>query len=270
MATNKDDDFMNSEDSSYGSVVVERGEAGVYRVMVANAAKLNILNSHLLKALRGAFARIADDEKGRLIVLRGEGDRAWIGGADITEMSGFECAEAEAFIRALHGLCADIRTHPLPVIGEIRGYCLGAGLEVAACCDLRLACDGATFGMPEVRVGIPSVIDAALLPRLIGSGRARDLVLTARTIDTQTALAWGFLDGCASKEKFPDLVAEREQQLLAAAPLALRAQKKLCNDWEELPLTQAIEAGVVAYRAAYESDEPHDYMRRFMQRKRHS
>jgi enoyl-CoA hydratase len=113
-----------------------------------------------------------------------------IGGADIKEMATLDQASAERFIAGLRDLCEAVRAFAAPVIARISGYCI-SGLEFAAAYDLRIAAHDARFAIPEVKVGIPSVIHAALLPRLIGWGRARWLILTAATIDAPTALAWG-------------------------------------------------------------------------------
>jgi enoyl-CoA hydratase/carnithine racemase len=106
-----------------------------------------------------------------------------IGGADIKEMARLDQASAEKFITGLRDLCEAARAFPAPVIARMPGWCLGGGLEFATACDFRIAAHDAKFGMPEVKVGIPSVIHAALLPRLIGWGRARWLVMTAENID---------------------------------------------------------------------------------------
>jgi enoyl-CoA hydratase/carnithine racemase len=155
------------------------------------------------------------------------------------------------------------------VVARIEGYCLGAGLELAACCDLRLASTEARFGMPEVRVGIPSVIEAALLPRLIGIGRAQDLVLTGRTLEAREAHRIGLVDGLAADPAALDaLVEERVGELLAGAPAALADQKELIRSWQELPLSAAIEAGIDAFERSWRTEEPRDRMRAFLARKR--
>ena len=109
-------------------------------------------------------------------------------------------ASAEAFIARLHGACAAIRSLPVPVIARISGYCLGGGLEVAASCDLRVASEDSTFGMPEVNVGIPSVIEAALLPRLVGWGKARELVYTGLSISAAEAVSCGLVERVGQRE----------------------------------------------------------------------
>ncbi len=240
----------------------------VHHVTVDNPEKLNVLGSTVTDALRETLDRVAASESARVVVLRGAGDRAWIGGADIREMATLDAQSAVVFIRRLHGVCQALRELPVPAIAAIRGWCLGAGLEVAACCDLRLASDDARFGMPEVRVGLPSVIEAAVLPRLVGAGRARDLVMTGRVVDAAEALRWGLLDGVAPAAGLDALVDTRVGEILQGAPRALRIQKLLCRAWEELPLDEAVETGVHAFGSSFRSDEPREYLDRFLARTR--
>lgn len=263
--------MITAKDDSPGHLArrTERGAQGnVHWLTVQRPARLNVLDAALIDMLRDALDVIAGDAEARAVVLCGAGERAWIGGADIGEMVDLDPEGARTFIAGLHGLCQGLRELPVPVVARIEGYCLGAGLEVAACCDLRLAATTASFGMPEVHVGIPSVIEAALLPRLIGSGRARDLVLTGRVITAEVAYGWGLVDALVAPPDLDALVSERLEAITRAAPRAIRAQKRLCRQWEDLPLAQAIEAGIDAFTAAYGSDEPRRCMRRFLDRPR--
>jgi enoyl-CoA hydratase/carnithine racemase len=148
------------------------------------------------------------------------------------------------------------------VIARIQGVCLGAGLELAAACDLRVASTAATFAMPEVKLGIPSVIHAALLPRLIGA-RARRMVLTGVAVDAPTALAWGLVDAVAAPDELDAAVSAALAPILACGPEVIRTQKRLLRQWEQLPLDQAIEAGVSAFAQAYTTGEPQRFMRDF-------
>ncbi len=203
----------------------------------------------------------------RAVILTGEGHRAFIGGADITEMAKVETpAQGQAFIERVHAACAAIRACPVPVIARINGWCLGAGLEIAAACDLRIALATAQFGMPEVRVGIPSVVEAALLPGLIGWGRTRRLLLLGETIGAAEMERWGFLERVAGDldaacAEWCDLIAH-------AGPEAIRNQKALIRAWEDLPLSQAIEVGIPAFAASWQTDEPRAMMAAFVNRKR--
>jgi enoyl-CoA hydratase len=261
----------SSTSGSAGALLVDaerRPEGLVYRLTVNGAEKLNILDSAALAQISDTLARIARDDSARAVVLSGAGGRAWIGGADINEMVALNNESAKAFITGLHAVCQALRELPVPVIASIDGFCLGGGLEIAACCDLRIATAASRFGMPEVQVGIPSVIEAALLPRLIGVGRARDLVLTGRIIDAVQAAAWGLVECVESTRQLDTVVNDRVAMILSAGPGAIRAQKALCRDWEELPLSEAIKASVDTFGDAFLGDEPQAYMQRFLRRRR--
>ena len=161
---------------------------------VDNHDKLNSLDSALMSEFVTVIGSLAARGDLRALVLTGAGDRAFIGGANISEMAALDRDRAEDFIRLVHRTCDCLRSLPVPVIARIDGYALGAGLEVAVSCDLRVASSRAKFGMTEVRLGLPSVVEAALLPRLIGFGHTRELVLLGENIDAETALRWGLIE----------------------------------------------------------------------------
>lgn len=243
-------------------------EHGIATVVIRNAKALNIVNSAVAAQVAAAVGGLADRPEVRALVLRGTGDRAFIGGADITEMSTLDRSGAELFIDGLRALCQAVRDFPAPVIARMPGWCLGVGVEVAAACDLRISSSTARFGMPEVAVGIPSVIHAALLPRLIGTGRADWLMLTAENIDAQTALSWGLVHEVVPPEELDGAVARTARRLAEFGPSAVRQQKKLLRSWEQLPVEQAIVESVAEFGAAFDTGEPQRYMTEFLSRKR--
>lgn len=247
---------------------VERDGRGVLRLAVCNAGSLNILNSTVTNAVREGFERLSADTGIRVVILTGQSEKSMIGGADIREMAKLDPKSAEAFITGLRDLCETIRNFPAPVIARLPGWCLGGGLEVAAACDIRIAAHDAKFGMPEVKVGIPSVIHAALLPRLIGSGRTRWLVMTAENIDAPTALAWGLVDKVAPAGGLDEAVEHSVNALLACGSEALRTQKRLCRSWEELPLGEAVNLSVSEFGKSFLTGEPQRMMGGFLDRKR--
>jgi enoyl-CoA hydratase len=214
------------------------------------------------------ISELSRNDELRAVVLTGEGDRAFIGGADIAEMAQLDTTSARDFITGLHECCAALRDLPVPAIARIAGYTLGAGLEVAAACDLRVASDTSRFGMPEVKVGIPSVIEAALLPSLIGWGRTRQMLLLGETIDAQEAAAWGLIEKVVPLADLDHAVEEWIASILEAGASAVRLQKKLIRQWEDLPLSTAIEAGIDAFEAAFESSEPRVKMNQFLSRRK--
>src|SRR5689334_15819468 len=138
---------------------------------------------------------------------------------------------AREFITLLHRACDALRRLPVPVIARIDGYALGAGLELAAACDIRIAAAGARFGMPEVKVGIPSVIEAALLPSLIGWGRTRRLLYTGDTIDAAEAERWGLVERCVPTAELDGAIDAALDAILACGARAIRLQKALIREW---------------------------------------
>ena len=247
---------------------VDRDSRGVVRLTICNAGPLNILGSAAINSVREGLEVLATERQIRALVISGQSEKSMIGGADIKEMATLDRYSAEKFITGLRDLCEAARAFPAPVIARIPGWCLGAGLEFAAACDFRVAAHDAQFGMPEVRVGIPSVIHAALLPRLIGWSRARWLVMTAKNIDAPTALAWGLVDVVASEGGLDAAVERVVEALLECGPEALRAQKALLKEWEELPLKESVNLSIGTFGRAFLTDEPRRLMQAFIDRKR--
>jgi enoyl-CoA hydratase len=235
----------------------ERPEGGhIARLTIDNRAKLNSLNRSLMSDIVETIPGLARDPELRLATLSGAGDRAFVGGADVSEIAALDHASARSFITLVHHCCEGFRRLPVPVIARIDGYALGAGLELAAACDLRVASEGSVFGMPEVAIGIPSVVEAALLPKLIGPGRSRRLLLTGETIGAAEALEWGLVDAVAPADKLDDAVDRFIRPILAAGPRAVQLQKSLILEWEELPIGAAIERGIDCFVSAFDSHEP--------------
>ena len=233
-----------------------RADGVVARVTIDNPKKLNIFSRSALQDFTKAINSSAKNPDLRAIVVTGAGEKAFIGGADLETLGSLDPKSARAFITLIHEACAAVRDCPVPVIARINGWCLGAGLELAACCDLRIAADSAAFGMPEVRLGIPSVVEAAVLPRLIGAGRARWLVMTGETIGAAEALVWGLVEKIAVKENLDQFVDSALDAILAGEPAAIRAQKRLCKLWEEAPLYESIAVSIDEFAKSYESGEP--------------
>lgn len=242
-------------------------DGGLVTIELINSKTLNILGSEAIAELTRAFREIARDADVRVVVLRGAGDQAFIGGADINEMVALDRFTGEAFIRRLAGLCESIRECPVPVVARLAGWCLGGGLEVAISCDLRIAESGARFGMPEVAVGIPSVIHSALLPALIGASHAGWLLLTGETIDAETAAGWGLVHEVVAAEDLDHRIAELTK-LSGFGASALRQQKRLLNKWFDMTVHGAIEDGIEQFGLAFLTGEPQQHMQAFLSRKR--
>ena len=234
----------------------KRGGALVARLTIDNPKKLNILGRAALAAIVEEMRAIERNARVRAVVVTGAGRKAFVGGAQIEELAALDPASAREFITLVHEACAAMRDCPLPVLARINGYCIGAGLELAAACDLRIASANASFSMPEVRLAIPSVVEAALLPRLIGTGRTRWLVLTGDSIGAEEALAWGLVERVVPAESLDVAVDAALESILACDADALRSQKRLCRMWEELPLEASVRASIDEFSRAYESGAP--------------
>jgi enoyl-CoA hydratase/carnithine racemase len=236
--------------------LAERPGGTVARVAVDNQRRRNSLSTPLIVALTEAFAKLGRDGALRAVVLTGEGDRAFIGGADLNELAALDPDTARLFITRLHRACQAVRDCPVPVIGRIAGFCLGAGLELAASCDFRVAADSAEFGMPEVRMGIPSVIEAALLPGLVGWGKTREMLTTGSVFTAAEAQAMGLVQKVVPGADLDAAVEAWLDAICSAQPQAVRAQKALMNRWERVSVEEGILAGIDALSAAYETGEP--------------
>jgi len=219
-------------------------------VFLDRPQKANALDSGCLEKLRRDFEALHQDPDVHVVVLAGKG-KTFCGGADVAELKALNPQTGAAFVGRIHEVCKAIRDLPVPVIAQLHGAVIGAGLEIAAACDLRVAAEGTKFAMPEVKLAIPSVVEAALLPRLMGSGRAAWLVLTGEAIDARRALEWGLIE-----QVCPDLeagVASLVQTLLAADRQALRMQKQLLQLWDEAPLSTAVAASIERFASIHAS-----------------
>lgn len=217
-------------------------QGGIARVLLDRPEKSNALSTPFLLEMIGCFEKLESDAALRVVVLAGRG-KAFCGGADVAELSALDGSNGGAFVERIHRVCEAIRALPVPVVAQLHGAVIGAGLEIAAACDLRVAAEGTKFAMPEVRLGIPSVVEAALLPRLIGAGRAAWLVMTGEFIDARRACEWGLVEEVGGNEAVERLV----ESLRAGDREALRAQKALCQLWDEAPLEESVTRSIAAF-----------------------
>ncbi len=221
-------------------------DGGVARIFLDRADEANALDTPLLVGLRSSLDDLTRRKDLRVAVLGGRG-RVFCGGADVHELSSLTAATAGAFVERIHRVCQAIRGLPVPVVARLHGAVIGAGLEIAAACDLRIAAEGTRFAMPEVRLGIPSVVEAALLPRLIGSGRAAWLVLTGEPIDARRACEWGLVEEIGGDEAVERLL----KSLLAGDREALKVQKELLQLWDEAPLADSVDRSIQLFGRSY-------------------
>jgi enoyl-CoA hydratase/carnithine racemase len=246
------------------AIRVER-RGGVVRCTL-DRPPLNLFEPGLIAALRATFETLTADPTVRLAVLTGAG-RAFTGGMNVRVLRDLDPAGATALITSLHDAIAAVHTAPFPVVAAVNGHALGAGFELALACDLRIAAAEATFGLPEVRVGVPSVIQAALLPPLVGPGRAAELLLTGATIGAEQALAWGLVNRVVERAALDPAVDAVVDAISACAPGAVRRQKQLMVRWRESDLPSAIRAGIAAFAASYTTGEPREGAAAFLEKR---
>lgn len=238
--------------SSPTSKLIAEADGGVGVISINNVAKRNALDLDMWRALPQLLADMAADEAVRVIVLRGAGDSPFASGADISEFCVLRASAAggRAYEESNEAAFAAVNACPVPVIAMIRGFCMGGGVGLAAACDLRVAAEGAVFGVPAARLGVGYPPRAMrLVVAAFGDAVARDLFFTARRLDAQEAKALG-----AVHRLWPEAELERETMALARtiaanAPLAMRSAKASINAASGLPGAPD-EAGLLALAGA--------------------
>lgn len=204
------------------NLTIER-DGAVAVVTVTRPAVLNALNQATVTELAGAVSRLSDDGEVRAVVLTGAGDRAFIAGADIRELAVLTPVSAEALATRGHALCQQLERMGKPVIAAINGYALGGGCELAMACTLRIAADTAKLGQPEIGLGLlPGYGGTQRLPRLVGSGRALEMMLTGAPIDAEEAWRIGLVNRVVPQAELMPRTLELAHRIAAQAPVAVR------------------------------------------------
>jgi len=227
---------------------------------------LNLLEPRLIRALRATFEALGRDPSVRVAVLTGAG-RAFTAGMDVRVLRDLDPPRAKRLITALHRAIEAVHHAPFPVIAALRGPCLGAGLELALACDLRVATEDARLGLPEVRLGLPSVVEAALLPLLVGPGRAAEMLFSGEPVSAARALEWGLVNRVVAAAALREAVEELVARILAGGPAAIRLQKELVIAWRSADLRTAIDYGINAFAAAYATGEPREGAAAFLEKR---
>lgn len=220
---------------------------GIAIVTINRPAALNALNMEILEDLAAAFAELKQSEDVACVILTGSGGKAFVAGADIAAMQSLDAVSAEQFARVGHTVFNAIENFSKPVIAAVNGFALGGGCELAMACDIRIAAENARFGQPEVNLGvIPGFGGTLRLARLVGKGRAKELIFTGDIIDAQEAYRIGLANKVVAAE---DLLAEARSmaaKITAKAPVAVRFAKEAIDNGLEMDLDRAgrFEAGL--------------------------
>lgn len=248
--------------SSYKTILIEHTEE-IATLTFNNPARANVLSLATLQETSQALDEIAADESVRTVIITGAGDRVFVGGADIRELQQLTAVTARAFIRTLQSVIEKVRRMEKPVVAAVNGACLGAGLEVVIGCDIVLAAETATFGMPEIELGIPSVIEAALLVNLLGALRTKEFLLTGDRWDAVRAERYGLVNRVVPLAQLHSCAQALCRRLNQHSPTALALQKDLINRWMATDLSTAIEYGINALGIAFSTREAQKTMQAF-------
>jgi len=238
---------------------------GVGTLVMHGHKSVNLINRAMMQAILAAGERLHREPGLRLVVLKGAPGKGFIGGADIAEMCDLTPQTAREFITGVHQVCHLFRALPVPSIAVVDGPCLGAGMELAAACDLRIGSTASSYGMPEVQVGLPSVVEAALLPSLIGWGSTRELLYRGHVIDAAEAHRIGFLQKIAPPARLDAGMQPWVDDILRAEPNAIRTQKRLLETWLDAGIPHGIHASIDAFSATFRSDAPNRRLKAFFE-----
>ena len=231
---------------------------------------LNALNSEVLNDLNTLLDEIAADPEIRVLVLTGSGEKAFVAGADIGEMSTLTKAEGEAFGKKGNDVFRKLETLPIPAIAAVNGYALGGGCELAMACDIRLCSDTAVFGQPETGLGItPGFGGTQRLARLVGPGMAKQLIYSARNITADEALRIGLCNAVYPAEELMPAAEKLAETIAKNAPIAVRACKKAINEGLEMPMDEAVALEEKLFGSCFETADQKEGMQAFLEKRRH-
>lgn len=243
------------------------GNVGILTINRPQA--LNALNLDVLEALDGTLSDI-DTDVVRCLVITGSGDRAFVAGADISEMSSMTKAEGESYGKKGNEVFLKIERFPIPVIAAVNGYALGGGCELSMSCDIRLAAENAVFGQPEVGLGItPGFGGTQRMPRLIGAGKAKELLFTARNIKAPEALSVGLVQAVYPADQLMDEALKLAQRIASNAPVAVRNTKKSINEGLKLSIDEGITLEAQNFGDCFETEDQKEGMGAFLEKRKH-
>ena len=244
-------------------------QEGFVGVITINRPKaLNALNSEVLKELNATLDAV-DLENTRALVLTGAGEKSFVAGADIAEMSTLTKAEGEAFGKIGNDVFRKIETFPIPVIAAVNGFALGGGCEIAMSCDIRLCSDTAIFGQPEVGLGItPGFGGTQRLARLIPVGKVKEIIYGAVNIKADEAYRLGLVNSVYPLEELLPAAKKLAAKIAKNAPIAVRACKQAINEGLDLDMDQAIVLEEKLFGSCFETEDQIEGMQAFLEKRK--
>jgi enoyl-CoA hydratase/carnithine racemase len=245
---------------------------GAVAVVTIDHPPVNALSAPLLEELEAEVERLDADESVRAIVLRGAGERAFVAGADISEFPALREAAREAqergSARGIQKLGARMDAGHKPFVAAIHGFCLGGGLELAMCCDVRVAAEDAQLGQPEIKLGlVPGGGGTQRLPRLVGLGRAMLLNLTGDFVDARTAYEWGLVDKVVPRERLLNAALEIARTIAERSPVPVGILRELARTTRDLPLEEGLRREADGFRRCLESEDGAEGVAAFLEKR---
>ena len=253
---------------NFQNLLLEQPEPGLYLLTLNRPQALNALNAATLQELTRAIAQVADDGAARVLLVTGAGEKAFVAGADITEMQGLSAEQALDFSAAGMRVMHALEALPVPVIALVNGYALGGGCELAMACDWIIASDRAVFGQPEVNLGIPPGFGGTQrLSRLVGRARALELVTTARQVKADEAFAIGLVTRVVAAAELREAGMVVARSIAAKGPVAVRLAKQAVQHGQDLDLANACVFETSQFALAFATAAQKDGMRAIVEKR---
>lgn len=231
---------------------------------------LNALNSQVLEDIDQLVEQVKADDEIRALVITGSGEKAFVAGADIGEMSTLTKAEGEAFGKKGNAVFRKLETLPVPTIAAVNGFALGGGCELSMSCDIRLCADTAVFGQPETGLGItPGFGGTQRLARLVGPGMAKQLIYSAKNIKADEAYRIGLVNAVYPLEELMPAAEKLAQTIAKNAPIAVRACKKAINDGLQTDIDQAVVIEEKLFGSCFQTADQIEGMGAFLEKRKH-
>lgn len=241
---------------------------GIAAITINRPSAMNAMTPATLDELAEAVRRVNGAPEVRAAILTGAGTKAFMAGADIAAMRDMTPAQARDLARQAHLIYADIERSPKPFIAAVNGYALGGGCELAMACDIRLASENAKFGQPEINIGIiPGFGGTQRLPRLVGKGRALEMILTGDMIDAQEAYRIGLVNRVVPATALMATARDLARKLAGKSPLALRLCKEAVMNGMEMDLTQACRYEAELFALSFSTADQKEGMSAFLEKR---
>jgi len=248
-----------------------RIQEGIAQVVINRPEVLNSLNDQVIQELGEIFAELEKNNEVRAIILTGEGTKAFAAGSDITEMKQFSVMKAREFALRVYRTQAKIETIPKPVIAAVNGFALGGGCELMMSCDIRIASSNAKFGQPEIKLGIiPGGGGTQRLPRLIGIGRAKELVFTGELIDAKRAYEIGLVNKVVPPERLMEEAQKIASKIASKSLPILRLAKEALNYGYSMDLEKALEFEIECFGHCFNTEDHVEGISAFIEKRKPS